>query len=65
MLPADLHDRIAAALGWTPGQARSFSLNTLREVVRPVAPALADEISALIRSCAHYTRPAPARRRRW
>lgn len=45
-----MHKRIAAALGWTVEQTRSFSLQALRELVRPVDPALADEISKVVQS---------------
>lgn len=47
---SDLHERIVAALGcgWTVEDAKSFSLPALREVVRPVSPALAREISEII-----------------
>jgi len=40
-----LHERIAAALGWKLEDAQSYSLQTLRELVRPVAPKLAREIT--------------------
>ena len=40
-----LHDRIAEALKWTPQEARSFSLSSLRELVRHVSPKLAHEIT--------------------
>lgn len=43
-----LHARIAAALGWTVADAMSFSLPALRELVRPVDRALANEISSAI-----------------
>ena len=45
-----LHERIAAALGWTVAQAQSFSLPSLREMVRPVSAKLAHEITQEIRS---------------
>ena len=41
---SDLHDRIAHALGWTPAEARSLSIDSLRDLVRPVNPDLAQEI---------------------
>ncbi len=47
-----LHERIAAALGWTVSDARSFSLSALREMVRPVSPKLAHEIIQVIHSSA-------------
>ena len=43
-----LHERIAEALGWTVEQARSFSLPTLPELVRPVSMKLAYEITLQI-----------------
>lgn len=45
-----LHDRIAAALGWTPEQARSFSLLALRDLVHPVSPKLAHEATLTTQS---------------
>lgn len=43
-----IHARVAVALGWTEEDAKSFSLPALREVVRPVSPKLANEISIII-----------------
>ena len=40
-----LHERIAAALGWTLAETKSFSLSTLREMVRPLSPKLTHEIT--------------------
>jgi len=45
-----LHHRIAVALGWSDEAVRSFSLRSLRDVVRPVDPSLANEISQTIAS---------------
>jgi hypothetical protein len=53
-----MHDRIAHALGWTVAQSQSFSLAALRDLVRPVDAALADEISDTIRR-GDYIRGAP------
>lgn len=53
----DLHERIAACLGWTVSETRSFSLATVRELVRAKDPALADEISLVIRQGLHLTEP--------
>jgi hypothetical protein len=50
-----IHERIAQALGWTVPDTQGFSLATLRELVRDKDPALADEISATIRSGRHIT----------
>lgn len=48
-----LHPRIALALGWTVPEVRSFSLMSLREIVRPVNPKLAQEITAILESGRH------------
>lgn len=57
---SDLHDRIASALGWTPAEARSLSMHSLRDLVRPVNPELAQEISHVIQSGAYIVgAPAP------
>lgn len=45
-----LHERIALKLGWTIEQTRSFSLQALRDLVRPVSSKLAAEIDAQIHS---------------
>lgn len=52
---ATLHERIAKALGWTLHDAQSFSLQTLRAVVRPVAPRLAAELDEAIQSGRYIT----------
>lgn len=44
-----LHERIAKRLGWTVEQTQSFSLQSLRELVRGY-PKLEAEITELIRS---------------
>jgi hypothetical protein len=44
----DLHARIAQALGWTVSETQNFSLQTLRDLVRPVNPKLAREITLSI-----------------
>lgn len=46
----NLHQRIADALGWTLAETQSFSLQALSDVVRPVSPKLAHEITLTI-SC--------------
>jgi hypothetical protein len=43
-----LHARIAKALGWTVKEAQSFSLPALRDLVQPVSPKLAEEITLRI-----------------
>lgn len=58
-----LHDRIAKALGWSERDVRSMSMQTLRELVRPVDPDLAAEMSHVIRS-GEYIRGAARRGRR-
>jgi DNA-binding Lrp family transcriptional regulator len=50
----DLHARIAAALNWPMRDVQSMSLQSLRDLVRPVDPALADEISRKVQSAGHY-----------
>lgn len=44
----NIHARIAEALGWTIEEVQSFSLQTLRDLVRPVSPKLAREITLSI-----------------
>lgn len=51
-----LHERIAVSLGWEVCDAQSFSLPTLRDLVRPVSPQLAYEITIALGE--HLTRPA-------
>lgn len=46
----NLHERIAAALGWPLRDVQSMSLASLRELVRPVSGKLADELTQRIRS---------------
>jgi hypothetical protein len=41
----NLHARVAAVLGWTESETQSFSLLSLRELVRPVSPKLAHELT--------------------
>lgn len=57
-----LHTRIAQVLGWTPEEAKSFSMQTLREIVRPVDSKLADDLSIYIRSGEYITSPRRIRR---
>lgn len=58
---SDLHERIAKVLGWTPSDVRSLSMQSLRDLVRPVDPSLARELDYTIQSGA-YARGEPARR---
>jgi hypothetical protein len=51
-----LHERIAAALGWTVAETQTLSLPSLRDLVRPVSPALAGEISDLLARGLHLVR---------
>jgi len=51
-----LHARIARALGWTLAETQSFSLASLRALVRPVDAKLASEISEVLRTGAHIVR---------
>lgn len=51
-----LHERIAAALGWSLEDALSFSLPALRDIVRITHPKLAAEISAVLTAGTHVTR---------
>jgi hypothetical protein len=53
--------RIAKQLNWSLAQVQSFSLPALRDLVRPVNPTLANEISHVIQKAEHV---APRRRRR-
>jgi len=43
-----MHERIAKVLGWTVKETQSFDLHSLRELVRVLDPALAEEISNVI-----------------
>jgi hypothetical protein len=45
-----LHERIAQALGWTEEEAKGFSFQALRDLVRPVNPKLAHELTLAIQS---------------
>lgn len=47
---SDLHERVALALGWSVADCQSFSLQSLRELVRPVSEKLAHEITLQISS---------------
>ena len=53
----NLHPRIAKALGWTLEKTRTLSLPNLRELVRPVDPKLAEEISRVVQSGSFIRQP--------
>jgi hypothetical protein len=60
---SDLHDRAAKVLGWSESDVRSLSMQSLRDLVRPVDPKLAREMDYVIQSGAYIGRaPAPRRR---
>jgi len=46
----NLHQRIAETLGWPLKETLAFSLQSLRELVKPVSPKLASEITKVIHS---------------
>lgn len=50
----NLYERIAKALGWSIEETQSFSLQSLRELVRPSHPKLAYVIDDYIRSDESY-----------
>jgi hypothetical protein len=43
-----LHERIAKALKWSISDTRSFSLATLRDLVRPVSAKIAHDITTFL-----------------
>jgi hypothetical protein len=45
-----MHERAAKALGWSVADTHSMSLHSLRELVRPVNPELAGEMTRAIQS---------------
>jgi hypothetical protein len=49
-----LHHRIARALGWSLADAQSFSLPSLRELVRKGHPKLAHELTQVMRGPSYY-----------
>lgn len=60
----NLHERIAEALGWTEKDARSFSLPTLREMLRGKHPDLYAEVTGIIQRGDHILEPVPPPKRR-
>ena len=49
-----LHTRIAEALGWTEAEVKSVSFRSLRDIVRPINPKLANELDAVIRTGSYF-----------
>lgn len=58
-----MHERAAKALGWSVADTQSMSLAALREMVRPVNPELAGEMTRAIQSGSHIV-GAPQKKRR-
>lgn len=58
---SDLHDRIAKALGWSTRDVQSLSMQSLRDLVRPVDPQLAQEMSYVIQSGRYIQGPSARR----
>ena len=58
---SDLHDRVAKVLGWSTKDVQSMSMQSLRDLVRPVDADLARQMDYVIQSGA-YVRGAPAPR---
>lgn len=48
--PTTLHERIAQVLNWSVVDVRSFSLISLRDLVRPLNAKLASEMDEIVRS---------------
>jgi hypothetical protein len=59
-----IHERAAAALGWSVEDTQRMSLQALREVVRSVDPALAAEMDQAIRSGSYIVGERRKSRRR-
>lgn len=57
-----IHERAARALGWPLQDVQSLSFHSLRELVRPVDPGLASEMTEAIQTSAYVT--GKRRRRR-
>lgn len=54
---SNLHERIAKALGWSVKDTQSLTMHALRDLVRPVDPQLAQEMSHVIQSGAYIKGP--------
>jgi hypothetical protein len=50
-----MKQRIAETLNWSIADANSLSFHSLRDLVRPLDPKLADEISDAIKTGAYIT----------
>jgi hypothetical protein len=48
-----MYERIARVLGWPVEETQQFSLQALRELVRPIDPKLTHELNQFIRSGAY------------
>lgn len=65
-LMEQLKERVAAALGWSVEDTHKVSLQSLRDLVRPVSSKLAHELDVVIRTGEHITaNQPPPKRRRW
>lgn len=53
-----IRKRVAEKLGWTIGEVNTLSLPALREMVRPVSPKLAYEITLAMSSPVYFRHPA-------
>lgn len=51
-----LHEQIAKALGWSLQDTLSLSLQSLRDLVRPLNPKLAQEITLYIQNGSYLTK---------
>lgn len=61
-MPPELVERVAVELGWTTEQVQSFSLPSIRDIVREVSPKLAHEITlAMADTCRTVSRAAKER----
>lgn len=58
-----MHERAAKALGWSVADTQSMSLAALRDMVRPVNPELAGEMTRAIQKGSHII-GAPHKKRR-
>jgi hypothetical protein len=58
----NLHERVAEALGWTVSEVQSLSLSSLREMVRPVSPKLAHELTLATQNPQSLVKPRKVRR---